>query len=47
MFADWHEFDVSEAEVTGIAGQGVCKLAIGQPAIAVAAPPRSEMHLVD
>src|SRR5882724_5477454 len=47
MFADGEKLDVGEAEIFCIGGKLLGEVAIGQPLIAVLAPPRAEMDLED
>src|SRR3954464_10376430 len=47
MLVDGQEFDMGEAEIADVSRQLLRKLAIAEPLVAVLAPPRAEMDLVD
>ncbi len=47
MLVDRHQLQVREAHVDGVGHQRVGELVVGEPAIALAAPPRSQVDLVD
>ena len=47
MLVDRHQLEMREAHVDGVGDERVGELVVGEPAVAVAAPPRAEMHLVD